>query len=107
MALAAAAGLCMAAYICVVPLAATEMYGIRNLNFATGMFYFFFGIGDYLGPPLLGFLFDLFRQNYTETLTLVGIVYGAASTLGVIAFIFDKMSSYALYEIISSGRTKY
>ena len=85
-------GMFMAAYMCLMPTSAYELFGIENLNFVTGMFFFFFGIGNYLGPYLLGQLFELLHHDYQLTMLAAGATYAFAMILAFASFGFNKLN---------------
>ena len=57
-------GLFIASYKVTVTLSALELFGLTRVNFANGMFQFFFGIGVFAVPGLAGSFFFLFSLNY-------------------------------------------
>ena len=83
-------GFCMSAYNCMVPVAALQMFGIRHINFATGTYWGFYGIGSYLGPPLIGFLFEAFHHDYIKTMMVASVAFGFGFLIAICSYFLDR-----------------
>ena len=68
----------MALYSSPFTVCCLEVFGLDKLNFGTGMMLFFIGVGAIVCPPVIGYLFDLFGQDFVKTMACVGLAYGGA-----------------------------
>lgn len=83
-------GLLMAFYICMQSISAIELMGIHNLNVSTGIVCFFYGVGSYLGMPLIGIVHDLSGKDYKISLAMAGAIFGAVSLISVFSYMLHK-----------------
>ena len=68
----------MALYSSPFTVCCLEVFGLARLNFGTGMMLFFIGVGAIVWPPVTGYLFDMFDQDFVKTMAFVGLAYGGA-----------------------------
>ena len=89
-AVAALHGLFIASYKVTVTLSALELFGLTRVNFANGMFQFFFGIGVFAVPSTIGHIFDLIGRNYFPAMAILSALIGTASILSFACYLSHK-----------------
>ena len=75
-----------------VTLAALELFGVTRVNFANGMFQFFFGIGVFAVPATIGNIFDYMgEENYFPAMAMLSLLIGVAFVLSLICYLLHRL----------------
>ena len=94
-ALAILNGIMSAAWNSMLPVSVTYLFGVQNLNLVYSMLLGFYGIASFLGPPMLGYLFDHhFDQNYEATMAVAGSLYGVSALLGTLSYFLHRRENF-------------
>lgn len=93
---AAFTGLCYGTLFTLMPAAAADYYGVKNLGVNYGLLFTAFGIAGVLGPILGGRIRDLSGSyGYSYTISAVLLLIGAALAFAIKAPAADPVPKYA------------
>ncbi|XP_070534766.1 monocarboxylate transporter 12-like [Ptychodera flava] len=82
-------GYSVGVYFPVVPICLTKRLGVQNLATALGWVFLAIGLGDILGPPLAGWLFDI-SSNYNYCFIMAGTLDILAAVTVLLYYGFDR-----------------
>ncbi|XP_070534762.1 monocarboxylate transporter 12-like isoform X2 [Ptychodera flava] len=82
-------GYSIGVYFPVVPICLTKRLGVQNLATALGWVFLAVGLGDILGPPLAGWLFDI-SSNYNYCFIMAGTLDILAAVTVLLYYGFDR-----------------
>lgn len=91
---AAVFGFMIGAYVGLTSVLLADLLGLNTLTNAFGLLMLFQGIASFIGPPIVGMLYDVFN-SYTPGFVFAGIMISSSSIL--VAFI-PKLQNYVAYK---------
>ncbi|XP_070532671.1 monocarboxylate transporter 13-like [Ptychodera flava] len=81
-------GYSVGVYFSVIPICLREGLGVQNLATSLGWVFLAIGLGDILGPPIAGWLFDI-SSNYNYCFIMVGTLDILAAVTVLLYYGFD------------------
>lgn len=87
---AATFGFTIGAYVALRTVILVDLLGLEKLNNAFGLLMLFEGIATFIGPPIVGFLYDVLH-SYTPGFLLAGGMIGLS---GLILFFMPALQKH-------------
>lgn len=89
---AAVFGFTVGGYVALRSVILVDLLGLNKLNNAFGLLMLFEGIATFIGPPLVGFLYDL-TSSYTPGFVCSGACIASS---GIILFLMPALQKHVL-----------
>lgn len=92
-------GFISGAYISLQSVVLTDMLGLEKLESALGLVLLFSGVATFIGPPIVGFLYDL-SNSYTPGFLFAG---GMIALSGAVLFATPMLQKYVEKKKLKGG----
>ena len=80
----------MSTYIVTRTFVALELFDVAHVNFVTGIFQIFTGLGAYLGPNLASYVYKVPGKNLPWALNTTGGLYGLGMIFSGLCWILHR-----------------
>lgn len=80
----------MSTYIVTRTFVARELFDLAHVNFVTGIFQLFTGLGAYLGPYLASYVYKVLDKNLAWALNTTGGLYGLGMIFSGLCWILQR-----------------